>query len=298
MRKIEEKMVSAIAEKRNFFSGNTQVVVNKGKNNKYCIQVLLYGSLIYVEINGERSYSDCGWPTATTASRLRALSCGCIHEEIAKHFPEFRKFLPLHACNYLGQPLYAIENGIYYAKKGDFDYLRIPNNEDMRKTLKLAADFGDKRYFGYLLFKFKIIEKWENEAKEFISFLERVSGCTIFENPYKPENEKFVLHASDLDLPEIAEKERNGFYTEDNLKKLVAEREFKRKQVEKDEAINNYKKAVKEAENKLKVSLYLIENGLQLTNVIYYAHANKIVFNFRKYASPDERMTQEDFVDS
>ena len=73
MRKIEEKMVSAIAEKRNFFSGNTQVVVNKGKNNEYCVQVLLYGNLIYAEINGESFYSDCGWRTATTASRLRAL---------------------------------------------------------------------------------------------------------------------------------------------------------------------------------------------------------------------------------
>lgn len=73
MRKIEEKMVGAIAEKRNFCSGNTRVVVNKGKNNEYCIQVLLYGNLIYVEINGEKFYSDCGWVTATTASRLRSL---------------------------------------------------------------------------------------------------------------------------------------------------------------------------------------------------------------------------------
>lgn len=73
MRKIEKKMVRAISQKRNFFSGNTRVVVNKGKNNDYCIQVLLYGNLIYAEINGESFYSDCGWRTPTTASRLRAV---------------------------------------------------------------------------------------------------------------------------------------------------------------------------------------------------------------------------------
>lgn len=39
---------------------------------------------------------------------------GCCHKEILKHFPQFKQFVDLHSCNYLGQPSYPVANGMYF----------------------------------------------------------------------------------------------------------------------------------------------------------------------------------------
>ena len=65
---LEKKMVAAVNAGKNFKLGNTEV---KNVNGK--IFVLLHGNLIYCEIDGKKYYSDAGWSTKTTGSRLRAL---------------------------------------------------------------------------------------------------------------------------------------------------------------------------------------------------------------------------------
>lgn len=69
MRKIEEKMNAALQAGREFQMSNTRVIINS-VGNKF---VKLYGTIIYADINGRRYYSDGGWSTMTTSSRLRAL---------------------------------------------------------------------------------------------------------------------------------------------------------------------------------------------------------------------------------
>ena len=68
MRQIEKKMVEAVANKQNFRLNNTEV-----RNINGAIFVALHGNLIYAKINGVQYYSNAGWNTRTTASRLRAL---------------------------------------------------------------------------------------------------------------------------------------------------------------------------------------------------------------------------------
>ena len=68
MREIEKKMVNAVANKKDFSLGNTQV-----RNINGATFVALHGNLIYAKINGVQYYSNAGWNTRTTASRLRAL---------------------------------------------------------------------------------------------------------------------------------------------------------------------------------------------------------------------------------
>ena len=68
MREIEKKMVLAVANKQNFRLNNTEV---RNINNN--IFVTLHGNLIFARINGKDYYSNSGWNTRTTASRLRAL---------------------------------------------------------------------------------------------------------------------------------------------------------------------------------------------------------------------------------
>jgi hypothetical protein len=68
MREIEKMMVQAVANKQNFKRSNTEV-----RNINGSVFVALHGNLIFASIDGKKYYSNAGWNTVTTASRLRAL---------------------------------------------------------------------------------------------------------------------------------------------------------------------------------------------------------------------------------
>lgn len=68
MRQIEKMMLSAVANKKNFRLSNTEVY-----NKKNGVFVFLHGNLIFARIDNKDYYSNSGWNTRTTASRLRAL---------------------------------------------------------------------------------------------------------------------------------------------------------------------------------------------------------------------------------
>ena len=68
MRQIEKMMVLAVANKENFRRSNTEVrVINNS------VFVFLHCNLIFAKIDDINYYSNAGWNTRTTASRLRAL---------------------------------------------------------------------------------------------------------------------------------------------------------------------------------------------------------------------------------
>lgn len=71
MRKIEQEMVAAIQQRRNWRSGNTAVEVDAAG----AVTVRLHGHAIAeVMANGVQvKLSACGWHTATTKSRLNAV---------------------------------------------------------------------------------------------------------------------------------------------------------------------------------------------------------------------------------
>lgn len=68
MRKIESEMLQAISNHENFCKSNIKVFVNKK-----CVYVKLYDTIIYILRNGKEFFSDGGFNTVTTSSRLRAL---------------------------------------------------------------------------------------------------------------------------------------------------------------------------------------------------------------------------------
>lgn len=78
MRKIEQSMLMAVYDRRNWSSGNTEVI----QHPEYGLcEVLLHGNLIamveYLPYNVRHVSPAMGtvqrWPTRTTFSRLRAL---------------------------------------------------------------------------------------------------------------------------------------------------------------------------------------------------------------------------------
>jgi hypothetical protein len=68
MRQIEKMMVQAVNNKECFKRSNTEVRTING-----AVFVALHGNLIFASIDGKKYFSNSGWNTRTTASRLRAL---------------------------------------------------------------------------------------------------------------------------------------------------------------------------------------------------------------------------------
>lgn len=68
MRKLEKEMVWAVNEGRNWNGANTRVICNGNG-----VFVVLYDTIIFARVKGREYYSDGGFKTATTGSRLRAL---------------------------------------------------------------------------------------------------------------------------------------------------------------------------------------------------------------------------------
>lgn len=116
---------------------------------------------------------------------------GCCHEEILKRFPQFKMFVDLHLSNHYGAPMYPVENGFYHitnsSKETAINYLRITETE-----YNLLYQAEDKQYFKYLLYTLGIVERWKRESNEALKKLEELTGQT-WENPYKPENERFYF---------------------------------------------------------------------------------------------------------
>ena len=76
MRKIEQQMLQAIANRRDWRSNNTEVqcvTFPHGGEDIDRVYVKLHGSTIAIITPNEVYAYDCGWQTTTTKSRLNAL---------------------------------------------------------------------------------------------------------------------------------------------------------------------------------------------------------------------------------
>lgn len=73
MRKIERQMIQAIRTRQNFKLANTEVCCQSDPS--HAVKVYLHGSNIATldDKNGMVWWSDCGYQTATTKSRLNAI---------------------------------------------------------------------------------------------------------------------------------------------------------------------------------------------------------------------------------
>jgi hypothetical protein len=138
-------------------------------------------------------------------SETSLISCGCLHDEILKYAPKYKKFVDLHLCDYDGVPMYAVSNGLYHMKEGFNDdkgsheetfcnYYRITPKQ--YEELKKAKE---KAYFGFLLVKLGITEQWKKEAKDAIKTLENLTGDTFINDSAKSQ---FEFTKEDLNLIE------------------------------------------------------------------------------------------------
>lgn len=74
MRKIEQQMLDAIRDRKDWKCSNTEVqCVQFAPGNIDRIYVRLHGSTIAIVTRTDVEVSDCGWQTPTTKSRLNVI---------------------------------------------------------------------------------------------------------------------------------------------------------------------------------------------------------------------------------
>ena len=218
---------------------------------------------------------------------------GCCHDEVAKHFPELAKFIPLYYSNHYGAPMYPVENGIYHIKNSDksvaIEYLRISDKE----YSKLSEAVDDEMYFKYLLFDLGIVDRWKRESDELLVELEDLCGKK-WVNPYMPEKERFTLILTDEERSLVEERIKSGYYFAENIEKRKIEAHKADVAGKRFNICEYYNQKIREAETNKKIMLCVFDYGLPINNVIYYPHSNTLSFNWNDYGG---KITQEEFDD-
>lgn len=276
------------------------------------INELTYVKVNFYEENGERykikatvSLDDschngmCDWSVVADIHRKdrdgRYIedSGGCCHEEIIKYCPELAGFVPLHLADHYGVPMYAVGNGMYHIEKSGkeiaMDYLRITEEE----YKILSAAISDSLYFKYLLFDLGIVDRWRMESDTLLVELERLCGKK-WVNPYKPEEERFALTLTEEEKNLIENRLSDDYYSMSNI--------TKRREADRQAAIaktrsricDHFDARILELKREREIKLYVLDHGLSVDNMIYYAHSNTVVFNWLDHY---DKITQEDFVD-
>lgn len=212
---------------------------------------------------------------------------GCCHDEILKARPSLALFVNLHLSDVTGAPMFAIENGYYHLKQSSketaISYLRISSEEYSKLLLS-----DDKLFFQYLLESMGIVSRWRSEAEQAIKQLEDWTGNKFIDNSTRLPLKPLTMEQ----LTEIGQRINNNYYSPEVIKQRGVDKlaEHKAKQIaditaDRDKAIN---KAVIEFNAKL----FVLNNGLSLSNFIYYNHTNTGCFNWKDY---DTKITKEQF---
>lgn len=268
------------------------------KTNYYTEYGEQYRIITKVSLDDDCHNNMCDWSITANIDYKnkygKYIECigGCCHEEIIKHCPELAKFIPLHLSNHYGAPMYPEANGTYHAKKSGMkvtmEYLRISEEE----YIELSSAVDDELYFKYQLFNLGIVDRWKRESDVLIEELEKLCGKK-WVNPYKPEEERFILKLTEEEKLLIEDRIRNDYYSVSNIEKRKEEAHQAAIAKERANICKSFDEKILKAETEKKIYPYVLDHGLPIDNMIFYSHKNTVVFNWMDYR---DKITQEEFV--
>jgi hypothetical protein len=212
---------------------------------------------------------------------------GCIHEEILKHFPEFKIFVDLHLRDIKGVPMYPVVNGFYFLKNKEIYKLQqhlCCNDEELNIIKKATSE----KEFAYLIHKCGIIKKWEEEAEKGIKELEKLTEKEFENNKDYRDKELLTIE----EIKEFEEKDKNGYFSNEQVNKRIELQETEKREKRIKELEEEKRKEIEKIENEYKIYLHLAEIT-DCKNYIYYSHKNEVVFNWLNYNT----ISQEEFID-
>lgn len=248
--------------------------------------------------NGHQDFSITGdiYEAGKPKADRYFIAGGCIHEDIEKHFPEFKQFIDLHLCDYKGIPMHATANGFYHLRKG-FNNIK-PDDKKFRGKycnyyrispfqFEQLNQSENEIQFSIKLVALGILKQWEEQATKAIKTLEEMTGT------------KFVIDSkrTQLNFPtpqqikEEEEKQKNGYYTPESKK----QREEEKKQQQFAKLEEERQKELNKINTEYEVKRQVLQAGgkIALDNCIFYHHSNTLAFNWRSYDNLTTKQIEE-----
>lgn len=149
-------------------------------------RLVIKAELYHIEGNTSPHFSV----TATEYDRRgRDIAGGCMHEDILKHAPEFGPAIALHLSDDTGIPMYAVENGWYWAgghpglnrKDDKYGGPDVPNAPYLASHLRielaeaekivadvLAGNMTKEQFTGMVV---RMQPRWYQEARAVIEWM-------------------------------------------------------------------------------------------------------------------------------
>src|SRR4051812_34160227 len=102
---------------------DTEVIASATKTKKLPNRYTFSATVQLVHLHGnKRPYFSATGELRNLRSRgdNQIESCGMLHDDILKHFPEFAPVVAVHLADDDGTPMYAVENGLYFLGLSQF----------------------------------------------------------------------------------------------------------------------------------------------------------------------------------
>lgn len=205
-------------------------------------------------------------------------------------------------CDMNGAPIHALQNAIYYAKRGERDtfqkYLRL-TNEETEKALCIDDELG---LYVWLLDN-GVIARWKDEANRAIAFLEAGGDVHFASAATKQNGHIYFRDANEQDFDAARERIKSGYYSPDKA-------EFRLREERLAKVIRSIDNSIECSERRIEGEKLSIEFDNEMKriftehfaefenadvieeNSIFYHHSGQIAFNWRTFS---DRVSDKDF---
>lgn len=258
----------------NVKSNSLRYTVTKTKNGiDYVIKIRLNDECK----NGHQDFSITGdrYKAGKPHSDKYWIGGGAMGDELAVIFPEFAQFNALHLCDWLGQPMHALANGLYWLQRDKAAAMR--NLRISETEFDILSKCTEEGHLAILLEDLGIRQRWALEANEAKKQLEKWTEQEFLNDSTRSN------WVSDEKMNEFRDLKKSGYYTPEAAKARSEAAKADKFEKTRQSLKAEREKAIHKAETGFNVKLAILDAGYLSTNFIYYDHSNQIAFNWQSY---------------